>query len=278
VIGLAPEWTTGACDGECEQWISACVIARINGLGVTVPLSLRGDHPALAVDDVERAQFHFEEMAAFGDIFDYDDATGYPRTLGVCQLPGLAGQLAATGVAPSHWLERRICGEPGRCGPLQVFGPCNQPDGMRASQGMPQQLACEVRDGDLVDRCHPEAATVPGRAAIDGSPLAPYFSTPAFRAINVVLQDEVCGDTWCDPAEAFCTGRGAPRCASDCPTACDAFATCGDGVCDGPMVRKRYDLPQEAISQTPPGEVERQFAVYEPYAETAETCPEDCAR
>ncbi|TMQ12405.1 MAG: hypothetical protein E6J90_31645 [Deltaproteobacteria bacterium] len=93
MIGLAPEWLTGTCNEECEQWISACVIARINGLGVTVPLSLRGNNPALAISDIERDQYKFQELAAFGNIFDYDPDTGFPRILGVCQLPGLAGEL-----------------------------------------------------------------------------------------------------------------------------------------------------------------------------------------
>lgn len=274
-IGVAPQWLDGQCDADCEQWISACVIARINGLGVTVPISLRGANPALALDDVERSQFHFEELAAFGNIFDYDPATGYPRVLGVCQLPGLAGQLHATGIEQSHWLERRICGEAGRCGPLQVYGECKNPMAMAATQGMPQQITCEDKSDGVVDHCHPEIATVPGPASLANGGLAGYFTTPSYRAINVALQDEVCGDTFCDPQESFCAARFAPACAVDCPSSCDSFATCGDGICDVEMMRKVYDVPAQAISQMPKDWVEA-HARYEPYRETADTCPQDC--
>jgi hypothetical protein len=276
-IGLAPEWLTGACGTECEQWISGCVIARINGLGVTVPLSLRGEHPALDTTAEERETFRFHELAAFGNIFDYDPATGYPRVLGVCQLPGVTGQLASYGVEPSHWLERRICGEAGRCGPLQVHGECKNPMAYGATQGMPQQIACEYKEAGLVDRCHPEVATVPGRDSLENGDLAGYFTTPSYRAINVVLQDRVCGDTWCDPGESFCSARYSPGCAADCPSSCDAFASCGDGVCDGPMTRKRYTANGQMISQMPHAYIEEHYTAFEAYEESAATCPQDCA-
>jgi hypothetical protein len=276
VIGLAPEWTTGACGVECEQWISACVIARINGLGVSVPLSLRGDHPALVTTESERAEFRFEELAAFGNIFEYDPETGYPRVLGVCKLPGISDQLAYYGVEPSHWLERRICGEPGQCGPLQVYGECKNPMTYAATQGMPQEIACEYKQDRIVDHCHPQIATVPGQASLGNGGLDGYFTTPSYRAINVVLQDRVCGDTWCDLRESFCEDRRAPACASDCPGACDAFAYCGDGVCDAAMTRKRYDISAYVLAQLSREEIERYYVVHEPYEETAQTCPQDC--
>ena len=48
VTGVAPGWgVDGArCDGTCQQWVSACVISRINFLGVHVELSQRGDSAA----------------------------------------------------------------------------------------------------------------------------------------------------------------------------------------------------------------------------------------
>jgi hypothetical protein len=277
VIGLAPEWTEGACGPECEQWISACVIARINGLGMSVPLSLRGEHPALETTESERNEFRFEELAAFGNIFDYDEATGFPRVLGVCKLPGVAQELAYNHVEPSHWLERRICGEEGRCGPLQVYGECKNPMVYAASMGMAQQIACEFKQDRLVDECHPQVATVPGQASLTNDGLDAYFATPSYRAINVVLQDRVCGDTWCDPRESFCEARFQAACNADCPGACDAFSSCGDGVCDPPMTRKHYDVTAYALGMMSHDEIERNHTVYESYEETAASCPADCA-
>src|SRR6266498_3227214 len=48
-LGLAPEWgrSRGSCDGECQRWVSACMLARVDAAGVKRIISLRGDHPAL---------------------------------------------------------------------------------------------------------------------------------------------------------------------------------------------------------------------------------------
>src|SRR5579872_3001350 len=35
-LGLAPEWGMdhGSCDGECQRWVSACMLARVDAAGV----------------------------------------------------------------------------------------------------------------------------------------------------------------------------------------------------------------------------------------------------
>ncbi|HZH02959.1 MAG TPA: hypothetical protein VEY30_04180 [Myxococcaceae bacterium] len=42
-VGLCPAWATGPADAECQQRVSACVLARNNALGVRVELSMRGE-------------------------------------------------------------------------------------------------------------------------------------------------------------------------------------------------------------------------------------------
>jgi len=37
-LGFAPDYLTGACDTNCQEWISACMMAHINTAGVHVPL------------------------------------------------------------------------------------------------------------------------------------------------------------------------------------------------------------------------------------------------
>lgn len=44
--GLCPAWATGPAPLGCEQWVSACVLARNNPIGARVELSLRGEDPA----------------------------------------------------------------------------------------------------------------------------------------------------------------------------------------------------------------------------------------
>jgi hypothetical protein len=70
-MGLAPPWAVedGICDESCQRWVSACVISRVNYLGHSIPLSLRGDHGALVTDAAERANYPLREAAYFGNIF-----------------------------------------------------------------------------------------------------------------------------------------------------------------------------------------------------------------
>jgi hypothetical protein len=70
-LGLAPQWgVDGAtCDGTCQQWVSACVISRVNALGVHVPLSERGATPALALGPTEATDYPNREATYWGNVF-----------------------------------------------------------------------------------------------------------------------------------------------------------------------------------------------------------------
>ncbi|WP_437534191.1 hypothetical protein WME79_08835 [Sorangium sp. So ce726] len=70
-IGLSPEWGRdhGQCNARCQGWLSACILARINYLGESVPLSMRGKHKALDADQAEQEAFPQREGAYFGDLF-----------------------------------------------------------------------------------------------------------------------------------------------------------------------------------------------------------------
>jgi hypothetical protein len=46
-VGLAPEWKTGPCNNTCQQWVSACLLARINESGADVMIFVQGGHPSL---------------------------------------------------------------------------------------------------------------------------------------------------------------------------------------------------------------------------------------
>jgi hypothetical protein len=116
-LGLAPEWATQALEVSGQQWVSACLAARVNGEGATVPLSLRGASPALATTPAEAAAYPMREAAFFGNLF-----TGTPAVYACYDVLVL---LAA--------LEKRVCAEPlggvstaFDCGPIQILGPCVQ--------------------------------------------------------------------------------------------------------------------------------------------------------
>jgi hypothetical protein len=69
-IGLAPAWATRAPTVSERRWVTACVLARTNLYGVSVPISMRHDtNPALAASTAERAEFSVVEGAFYGDLF-----------------------------------------------------------------------------------------------------------------------------------------------------------------------------------------------------------------
>lgn len=66
-LGLAPQWRTGACDVDCQEWVSACVLARTNVSGQAVMLWLQADHPAIGTDS--NPDFPSYEASFFGNLF-----------------------------------------------------------------------------------------------------------------------------------------------------------------------------------------------------------------
>ena len=108
-LGLAPEWggERGWCDGECQRWVSACVLARVDAAGVKRKISIRGDHPALRPTESELRQFTDREAAYFGNLFVH----GKPRFL--CLSPGKTS-------------DERVCGDSLHDCPMTVVGSCDQ--------------------------------------------------------------------------------------------------------------------------------------------------------
>jgi hypothetical protein len=108
-LGLAPEWGDpgGSCDAKCRSWVSGCVLARVDYLGETTPISIRGNHPALSSTRSERRQFPDREAAYYGDIF------ASPQRLYACLSPGKSSL-------------PRVCGPSIQdCGALEITGHCD---------------------------------------------------------------------------------------------------------------------------------------------------------
>ena len=68
-LGLASEWLDHPLREAGRGWVSACLFARVNIEGVPQPLSLRGQHKALATTREEAATYTLEEGAFYGDYF-----------------------------------------------------------------------------------------------------------------------------------------------------------------------------------------------------------------
>lgn len=68
-LGLAVTWTVIPLGAAARGWVSACVLARLSGVDVALPISLRGPRAALTPSPEERAGWTVQEGAFFGDLF-----------------------------------------------------------------------------------------------------------------------------------------------------------------------------------------------------------------
>jgi hypothetical protein len=107
-LGLAPDWgkTGGSCDGTCQRWVSACMLARVDADGVKREISIRGAHPALLPTRGELRAYPVREATYFGNVF----TKGQPRFL--CLSPGQTS-------------DERVCGDSLASCPMTVVGSCD---------------------------------------------------------------------------------------------------------------------------------------------------------
>jgi hypothetical protein len=66
-VGIAPEWENGRCGEDCQEWMTACLLAHVNLTGKHVAIWVTGDHPAVRLDT--NRGFSLEEAAFFGNVF-----------------------------------------------------------------------------------------------------------------------------------------------------------------------------------------------------------------
>jgi hypothetical protein len=107
-LGLAPDWgkNRGSCDVECQRWVSACVLARVDAAGVKRLISIRGDNRALRPDEKELRAYTDREATYYGNVF----IRNQPRFL--CLSPGKTS-------------DERVCGDSLRDCPMTVVGSCD---------------------------------------------------------------------------------------------------------------------------------------------------------
>ena len=104
-IGLAPQWATSLPSGSMLRWVSACLLAHVNYYGVSVPISLRGQHPALATTLVEQQEYSTQEGAFYGNVFADRDSDGSADLV----MYACHGKAASES---SDYLLERVCSEP----------------------------------------------------------------------------------------------------------------------------------------------------------------------
>jgi len=114
-LGLAPEWAgdRGSCDGSCQRWVSACLLARVDAAGIDREISIRGPSPGLFPSPKEISQYTQREATYFGNLF----IPGQPRFL--C-------------LAPGQTEDERVCGASLADCPMTVVGSCAQDCALKA--------------------------------------------------------------------------------------------------------------------------------------------------
>ncbi len=70
-LGLYPKWGSagGSCNTACQEWVSACVLSRIDYLGQKVAISVRGANAALTPTAAELAAYTYREGTYYGNVF-----------------------------------------------------------------------------------------------------------------------------------------------------------------------------------------------------------------
>jgi hypothetical protein len=66
-IGVAPEWESGQCGQDCQENVSACMLAHVNTSGQHIALWLDSNNPAIGYG--RNTSFPYQEGSFFGNIF-----------------------------------------------------------------------------------------------------------------------------------------------------------------------------------------------------------------
>jgi hypothetical protein len=144
-LGLAPEWGEpgGFCGPLCKEWVSACVISRIDFKGEQVEISLRGDSPALQTSAAERATYTAREATYYGDIFS-------PQlNLYACLSPGQTEDTRVCGPTIKGCGVNVLGSCADLCGPPRPDGSFPDCVGPRAVDGLPWFGGDDIYPGSI---------------------------------------------------------------------------------------------------------------------------------
>ncbi len=133
-LGLAPEWgePNGSCDGRCQQWVSACLLARVDFLGVEVEISVRGENKGLKACVDERATYTAREATYYGNLFVTPQIRYACLSPGQTEIPRVCGPTLDDCVVDVLGSCADLCGTPRGDG---SFPDCRAPDGDEHQNG-----------------------------------------------------------------------------------------------------------------------------------------------
>lgn len=141
--GLAPEWATGRCNRDCQEWVTSCYGTVFNAWGVHVNLLAKGPKPGTVYEttpvDLAKA-YPNQEGAFFGNLFGGGQPIVYS-----CRGRGTDGMYGAL----------RHCSLPDSpCNvTVEPVGTCDGVNGVTGE--VADKWACEgVSESGFFTRCH----------------------------------------------------------------------------------------------------------------------------
>lgn len=128
-IGIAPAWTTRALNASEQNWVTGCLLARVNYFGVVVNLSLQGNIQALKTTAQDKP-FTSLDGGFYGNLFDPAGPKLY-----ACDGPSTNSLRICADPDPATGNTQTMCG-------FTATGPC-------AAGTTP---ACTISGGDVTCR------------------------------------------------------------------------------------------------------------------------------
>lgn len=130
-IGVAPEWADGACNKDCQESVSACLLAHVNTTGQNISLWLDGNMPGVGWG--QSTGHPYEEGSFFGNLFSSPPTMFYCNGKDFDQgvVPGRIGANQANAPYTYAWAEAKVCKS--FCTEADIP---NQHDGYKACGGL----------------------------------------------------------------------------------------------------------------------------------------------
>jgi hypothetical protein len=129
LLGLAPNWETGPLAAADEEWVSACLISRVNWYGTSVMISSRGSHENLNQMDPDEDEAYAKQEGAFwGNLFESPPrASACTYTQNIDYSRSQMRDCAAGHLEPN--------GDVVECGIIEIVGSCAVPCGLVTPAG-----------------------------------------------------------------------------------------------------------------------------------------------
>jgi hypothetical protein len=115
LIGLAPQWESGSCGMNCQESVSACMLALVNASGVHVPLWLMATNPVVGFG--QNPAYPHQEGSFFGNLF-LDTPQAFYCAGRDYRVNPVNGRIGSNLVDPTYTDRYGVggaCAGPGRC-------------------------------------------------------------------------------------------------------------------------------------------------------------------